>query len=262
MVARQPDPRPGAPKRGRSAAAKTPEPPAPGRVLSVHAHPDDQEFTVGGTLAKWARAGSTIVTVCLTSGSAGSNEHTPAGMTREALAPIREEEQRSACRVLGISEVIFLGYEDGMLEPSLALRRELTRVIRRYRPDAVVCGDPTMRYYGSSYLNHPDHRVAADVALDAVFPSAETRLIFPELLDEGLEPHKVPDLYIHGSDRPDTFIDISDALPLKVAALKEHRTQIGTWDPSEMLAAWAREQGSPRGLAAAEAFRLMRLREL
>jgi LmbE family N-acetylglucosaminyl deacetylase len=189
-------------------------------VLSIHAHPDDQEFTVGGTLAKWAAAGSTVITVCITSGGAGSNEYTPAGMTREALVPIREEEQRNACRVLGISEVIFLGYEDGLLEPSLALRRDLTRIVRRHRPDAVICGDPTVRFYGQSYLNHPDHRAAADVTLDAVFPSAETRLIFPELLAEGLEPHKVSAVFIHGSDHPDTFIDISTVLDVKLAALK------------------------------------------
>jgi len=261
MAREQADPTPGVPERGRGAGADTPEPPAPGRVLSVHAHPDDQEFTVGGTLAKWARAGSTIITVCITSGSAGSNEHTPVSMTREALAPIREDEQRKACHVLGISEVIFLGYEDGLLEPSLTLRRELTRVIRRCRPDAVVCGDPTMRFYGTGYLNHPDHRAAADVTLDAVFPSAETRLVFPELLDEGLEPHKVGAVFIHGSDRADTFIDISEVLALKLSALNEHRTQIGAWDPTEMMTAWAREQGAPRGLAAAESFRLMRLHE-
>src|ERR687887_1188380 len=166
------------------------EPPAPKRVLSIHAHPDDQEFTVAGTLAKWARAGSRIITVCLTSGTAGSNESTPADMTRAKLAPIREDEQRQACQRLGIKDVVFLGYEDGMLEPSIALRRDVTRVIRRYRPDAVVCGDPTVRFYGNRYLNHPDHRVAADVALDALFPSAETRFIFPELVDEGLAPHK------------------------------------------------------------------------
>ena len=235
------------------------EPAAPARVLSIHAHPDDQEFTVGGTLAKWAQAGSHVVTVCITSGGAGSNEHTPPGMTREALAPIREEEQRQACRVLGISEVVFLGYEDGMLEPSLALRRDLTRVIRRHRPDAVVCGDPTMRFFGAIYMNHPDHRAAADAALDAVFPSAETRLIFPELLDEGLEPHKVRSVFIHGSEKPDTFIDISEFLGAKLAALKEHRTQMGTWDPTDMITGWARMQGAKRKLEAAESFRLMRL---
>jgi len=227
--------------------------------MSVQAHPDDQEFTVGGTLAKWARAGSAIVTVCITSGSAGSNQYTPAGMTREALAPIREEEQRRACRVLGITEVVFLGYPDGLLEPTLALRRELTRLIRRYRPDALMCGDPTVRFYGSSYLNHPDHRVAADVALDAVFPSAETRLVFPELLEEGLEPHHVGAVFIHGSDRPDTFIDIAAVLDIKLAALREHKSQMGDWDPAAMITEWAREQGARRRLAAAESFRRMRL---
>src|SRR5882724_4592623 len=252
---------PGIPERGRSAAKGTREPPTPGRVLSIHAHPDDQEFTVGGTLAKRAQAGSAIVTVCLTSGNAGSNDYTPASMTREALAPIREEEQRDACRVLGISEVIFLGYEDGMLEPSIAMRRDVTRVIRRFRPDAVMCGDPTVRFYGATYLNHPDHRVAADVALDAVFPAAETRLIFPELLHEGLEPHKVKAVYIHGSDHPDTFIDISSVLDVKLAALKQHRSQMGDWDPSEMITGWARQQGARRKLKAAESYRLMRLRE-
>jgi LmbE family N-acetylglucosaminyl deacetylase len=240
----------GVPPRGPAA-----EPAAPARVMSVHAHPDDQEFTVAGTLAKWARAGSTIVTVCVTSGGAGSNQYTPPTMTRAELVPIREAEQREACRVLGIAEVVFLGYEDGLLEPSLALRRDLTRLIRRYRPDAVVCGDPAVRFYGSNYLNHPDHRAAAGAALDAIFPSAGTRFIFPELLDEGLEPHHVAAVFIHGSKRPDTFIDVSSLLDVKLAALKAHKSQMGEWDPTEMLTDWAREQGAPRGLAAAEAFR-------
>lgn len=237
------------------------EPPAPPRVMSIHAHPDDQEFTVAGTLAKWARAGSQIVTVCLTSGAAGSNKSTPAEMTREKLAPIREEEQRRACRTLGIQEVVFLGYEDGMLEPTLALRRDVTRVIRRHRPEAVVCGDPTVRFYGTRYLNHPDHRVAADVALDAVFPSAETRFIFPELLDEGLAPHKVKRLFVHGAARPNTYIDIASVLDVKVAALREHRSQLGEWDPTGMIREWARTEGKRRGLAAAESFRLMLLED-
>ena len=252
---------PGIPEYGGPRRPVRPEPAAPARVLSIHAHPDDQEFTVGGTLAKWARAGSHIVTVCITSGGAGSNDHTPPGMTRETLVPIREEEQRHACRVLGVSDVIFLGYEDGLLEPSLALQRDLTRVIRRHRPDAVVCGDPTVRFYGATYMNHPDHRAAADAALDAVFPSAETRLIFPELLTEGLEPHKVQAVFIHGAAHPDTFIDILEDLGTKLAALKEHRTQMGTWDPTDMITGWAAMQGAPRRLQAAESYRLMRLHE-
>lgn len=250
---------PGIPEWDRPSAEPGSEPAAPARVMSIHAHPDDQEFTVAGTLAKWARAGSAIVTVCITSGEAGSNNHTPAGMTQARLAEIREEEQRNACRMLGIPEVLFLRYTDGVLEPSIGLRRELTRLIRRFRPDAVVCGDPTVRFYGNVYMNHPDHRVAADVALDAVFPSAETRFIFPELLDEGLDPHRVAAVYIHGSERPDTFIDIGEVLAIKLAALREHRSQMVEWDPTDMITEWARQQGKPRGLAAAEAFRVMRL---
>src|SRR5438045_9654271 len=183
------------------------EPPAPKPVLSIHAHPDDQEFTVAGTLAKWARTGSEIVTVCVTRGEAGSNKSTAADMTRERLAKIREEEQRAACRVLGIAEVVFLDYEDGVLTPSIEMRRDLTRLVRRHRADAVVTGDPTVRYYGTRYMNHPDHRVAADAALDAIFPSAETRFIFTELLYEGLGPQRVGAGWLFGSARPDTFVD-------------------------------------------------------
>jgi LmbE family N-acetylglucosaminyl deacetylase len=230
--------------------------------MSIHAHPDDQEFTVAGTLAKWARAGCAIVSVCITSGQGGSNRHTPADMTRARLGPLREVEQRSACRVLGIEDVVFMGYEDGTLQATIELRRDLTRLIRRHRPEAVVCGDPTVRYYGSTYMNHPDHRAAADAALDAVFPSAGTRLIFPELVDEGLPPHEVREVYIHGAERPDTFIDIGALLPVKLAALREHRSQMGDWDPTEMLTEWAREQGLKHGIEAAEAYRRMVLREL
>ena len=233
------------------------EPPAPKRVMSIHAHPDDQEFTVGGTLAKWARAGSEVVTVCITSGGAGSNKYTPLDMTRHALVVIREDEQREACRILGVKETIFLRYEDGQLEPSIALRRELTRLIRRHRPEVVVCGDPTVRFYGTTYMNHPDHRVAADVALDAVFPSAGTRLIFPELLDEGLDPHEVRQVYIHGAERADTWVDVGETLDLKLAALRAHKSQMGEWDPNDEIRKWSEERGQKQDppLAYAEAFR-------
>lgn len=239
-------------------ALKEPSPPA--RVMSIHAHPDDQEFTVGGTLAKWARAGSTIVTVCITSGESGSNERTAPSLAKEKLARIREEEQRAACRVLGIQHVEFMHYPDGILQPTLELRRDLTRLIRRYQPQVVVCGDPTMWFYGNSYLNHPDHRAAAQAALEAVFPSAGTRFIFPELLDEGLEPHEVEQVFIHGSDRSEMYVDISTTLEIKIAALREHRSQLGDWDPSEMLREWAREGAAEHGLEYAEAFRVMILK--
>ncbi len=249
------------PERGASKPEPTKEPAAPKRVMSIHAHPDDQEFTVAGTLAKWARAGSEIISVCITSGDSGSNEKTDPNMTKQELVKIREEEQRNAARVLGLKETVFLRYADGMLLPSLELRRDLARLVRKYKPDAVVCGDPTARFYGNSYMNHPDHRVAADVALDAVFPSAGTRLIFMELLEEGLEPHEVKRVFIHGSDKSDTFIDITETIETKIAALKEHKSQVGHWDVSERMKEWAREEGKDRGIEYAESFRVMILVE-
>jgi LmbE family N-acetylglucosaminyl deacetylase len=160
-----------------------------------------------------------------------------------------------------VKETIFLDYEDGMLESSIAMRRDLTRLIRRHRPEAVLTGDPTVRFYGTTYMNHPDHRVASDVALDAVFPSAGTRLIFPELLAEGLEPHEVRQVYIHGAERPDTYVDIAETLDVKLAALRAHKSQMGEWDPAEMLTQWAAEQGRRRKLKAAESYRRMILQD-
>ncbi len=249
------------PERAVTKAEAGKEPRTPRCVLSIHAHPDDQEFTVAGTLAKWARAGAKIVTVCITSGDAGSNEHTPHEMTKTELARIREGEQRAACKVLGVEEVAFLRYPDGTLTPTLELRRDLTRLIRKYRPDTVICGDPTVRFYGNSYMNHPDHRVAADVACDAVFPAAGTRFIFPELLAEGLEPHQVSRLFLHGSEKPDVFVDIRDTIETKVCSLLQHATQLGPWDPHEMMYEWAKDEGKERGVEIAEAFRVMILRE-
>lgn len=239
----------------------TEEPKPPKSAMAIHAHPDDQEFTIAGTLAKWARAGCEIVTVLITSGDAGSNEKTEPHITRQDLARIREQEQRRACDVLGVKHLELLHYPDGTLQPTIELRRDLTRLIRKYKPEVVICGDPTVRFYGNSYLNHPDHRAAADATLDAVFPSAGTKFIFPELRDEGYEPHEVSKVFIHGSDKPDTYIDISSVIDIKIAALKEHKSQLHDWDPSEMLKEWAKEEGKARGLEAAEAYRVMILKE-
>jgi LmbE family N-acetylglucosaminyl deacetylase len=249
------------PERAKAKLDSREEPKPPRLLLSIHAHPDDQEFTIGGTLAKWARQGTEIITVCITSGDAGSNEHTPATMTRTELVPIREREQRAACEVLGVKDVVFLHYPDGQLTPTIELRRDLTRAIRKYKPDGVVCGDPTVRFYGNSYMNHPDHRAAADVACDAVFPSAGTRFIFPELLDEGLEPHQVSRIFIHGAEKPDAWVDIAITLEIKVCALLQHASQLGPWDPHERMKEWAREEGKEHGLEFAEAFRIMVLKE-
>jgi len=221
--------------------------------MVIAAHPDDAEFTVAGTVARWAREGQEVTYVICTDGSRGSNDPT---IEPEALAANRKAEQDAAAQVLGVREVVYLDYEDGTLEPTLALRRDLTRAIRRYRPDVVICSDPTMRFYGDGYLNHPDHRAAGDAALDAVFPSAGTRHIFPELLAEGLEPHDVKEVYVHGHPTPNCWIDISDTIDIKVAALQQHKSQVGGWEGlAEGIRAWAQEAGAGQGIACAESFR-------
>jgi LmbE family N-acetylglucosaminyl deacetylase len=249
------------PERALAKSDEIKEPPAPKCIVAIHAHPDDQEFTVGGTLAKWARGGTEVICVCVTSGDSGSNEKTDPAMTKRRLVEIREEEQRNANRVLGIKETVFLRHSDGMLQPTLDFRRALTRIVRQYKPDAVLCGDPTVRFYGSNYMNHPDHRVVGDVALDAVFPSAGTRLIFPELLAEGFEPHEVKRVFIHGAEKPDAFIDITQTMDVKIAALKEHKSQVGHWDVDKQMREWAADDGKKYGVKYAESFRVMVLVE-
>ncbi|MCC6313928.1 MAG: PIG-L family deacetylase [Thermomicrobiales bacterium] len=219
-------------------AAAAPERAGPGRVAVIFAHPDDAEFICSGTVARWAAEGAQVTYVLLTNGDKGSDDPT---MTHERLAAIRMAEQRAACAVLGVAEVLFLGHPDAMLVNTLDLRRELVRVIRTIRPDTVICQDPTVRYVGQSYLNHPDHRAAGEVTLDAIYPAARDRMTFPELLAEGLEPHKVAEVYLAGSESPDTAIDITDYFETKLAALRAHRSQMGEWDPDAEVRGWARE---------------------
>lgn len=233
----------------------------PRRAMSIHAHPDDQEFTVAGTLARWAQAGCEIVSVIVTSGDAGSNDPARGAEYKPELARLRQAEQTAANALLGIRETVFLGYPDGELEPTLALRRELTRLVRLHKPQAVVIGDPQGVFYGSGYINHPDHRAAAQAGLYAVFPSSETRLIFTDLLNEGHEPHKVGRVYIHGSEKPDTWVDIGGTIDLKIDALRQHASQLGDWDPEKMIREWAEEEGKEHGLALAEAYKVMILED-
>ena len=231
--------------------------PAMRTILCVAAHPDDLEFTVGGTVARWTGEGREIVFCLVTDGGAGTNEHTP---DAAGLVERRDRETREAARILGGKDLTVLGYPDGTLEPTLDVRRDITRVIRRVRPDVVVCGDPTVRWYGTEYLNHPDHRAAASAALDAVFPSAETRAIFPELLGEGLEPHKVKEVWISGSLEPTAWVDVAATLATKVAALKAHVSQLGAGEWIEPLVrGWAERDGKRAGLPLAERFRRMAL---
>lgn len=225
--------------------------------MSIHAHPDDQDFTVAGTLAKWARAGCEIVTVLITSGDSGSNDPAKGADYKPQLGRLREDEQRAANKVLGIKETIFLHYPDGELVASIQLRKDLTRQIRKYKPEVVVTGDPSGWFYGNEYVNHPDHRAAAEAATYAVFPSAGTRLIFPDLLDEGLLPHNVKRLYIHGNEKPDTWVDIGETLDTKIEALKKHVSQGDTHDVDKWMHEWAEQDGKEKGIKYSESYRVM-----
>ena len=229
----------------------------PPRAMVVHAHPDDQEFSTAGTLARWSKAGCEVISVIITSGESGSNLVDKDERYKPELAMLREAEQLSANAILGISETIFLHYPDGILQPNLDLRRDLTRLIRKYKPVVMITGDPTVRFYGNEYMNHPDHRIAADVCCDAVFPSAGTRLIFPELLSEGYEPHNVSYVYMHGSEKNNLFIDISNTLELKIKALQQHKSQITKSDAKKTVMDWAIETGKLGGMKYAECYHVM-----
>src|SRR5215510_3130707 len=197
---------------------------APKRVIGIFAHPDDPEFFSGGTFARWAAEGAHIIFVLATSGDKGSSDPE---MTSERLVEIREVEERNAASVLGVKEVIFLRYPDGELYPTLALRRDLSRVIRQKQPDVVVTCDPTVFWSGTTSINHPDHRAIGAATLEAVYPTARDRLNFIELeRDEKLPTHKVRQVYISGTQSPTTKVDITDYLETKILSLREHKSQI------------------------------------
>lgn len=224
----------------------------PESAMVIVAHPDDAEFTVGGTMALWARSGCRVVYVVCTDGNAGSHEP---GMTREKLAQVRRAEQRAACAALGVREVVFLGYDDGQLQPTLDLRRDLVRLMRQHKPEVVVTWDPTMLFMGDEYINHPDHRAAAQAALDAASPACSMPLLWPE----AGAAHSVHQIYVFGNDQPNTWVDVTETLEQKIAALKMHASQMGDWDPSEMLKGWSVEAGKEKGLAYAESYRVFTL---
>ena len=230
-------------------------------AMSIQAHPDDQDFTIAGTLAKWAKAGCKIISVLITSGDSGSNDPTKGADYKPVLASLREAEQLAANAVLGIAETVFLHYPDGELVANLTLRKDLTRLIRLHKPDVVVSGDPSAWFYGNGYINHPDHRAAAEAATYAVFPSAGTRLMFTDLLEAGYEPHNVKRMYIHGSEKPDTWIDISETIDTKIEALKKHISQPDTHDVDKWIREWAKDEGKEKELEFAEAYRVMILKD-
>ncbi len=215
----------------------------PKRVMGIFAHPDDPEFFSGGTFARWASEGAYIIFVLATSGDKGSSDPE---MTSERLVEIREVEERNAAAALGVKEVIFLRYPDGELQPTLGLRRDLSRLIRQKQPDVVVTCDPTVFWSGTTSINHPDHRAIGAATLEAVYPTARDRLNFIELeRDEGLPTHKVQQLYISGTQSPTTKVDITAHLETKINALREHKSQIPDMEAMAERLRSSRDEESP-----------------
>lgn len=219
------------------------------RVMVITAHPDDSEFGAGGTVAKFVKEGREVVYCIVTNGNKGSSDRT---MTPERLALIRAEEQRNAARVLGVEQVAFLGYPDGEVEDTRDLRRDVSREIRRFRPDLVVCQNPNRTYnLGAS---HRDHRTVGGVVLDCVYPLARDHLAFPELLPQ-FEPHKVREVYVMQWNEPHVVNDISEVIDLKLKALACHASQFKDFAAVEArVRQRSKELGAARGYAYAEAF--------
>jgi LmbE family N-acetylglucosaminyl deacetylase len=199
-----------------------------GRVLVIAAHPDDADFLAGGTVARLAKEGREVAYMILTNGNKGSGSQS---VTAEQLAPIREEEQRRAAHVLGVRQIEFLGYEDGELEDTRQLRRDVTREIRRWRPDLIITLNPH-RTYNNFPGWHRDHRVTGRVVLDCVYPLARDHLAFPELPRE-YEPHSVREVHFIQWERPRLVIDISETMELKLEAIRCHGSQIGDFKDFE-----------------------------
>jgi len=223
----------------------------PTRVLLVAAHPDDTEFSSGGTVAEWVRQGREVCYLVCTRGDKGSADP---DMLPGRLMRIREAEQRAAADVLGVKQVGFLDFRDGELAPTLELRGEIVYAIRKLRPDVVLTHDPAT-LYSEEFINHPDHRAVGQAALDAIYPTARDRLQFPEHRAEGLEPHKVREVYLWGSLRPNHWVDITPSFDRKIQALVKHESQIS--DPAGIGARMldrARALGQPHGIDLAEAF--------
>lgn len=230
----------------------------PERALVIVAHPDDADFGVAGTIAAWVRAGTTARLVCCTSGDAGADDATTDPL---ALARLREGEQRAAATVVGYDEVVFLHRPDGGLENDLALREELVRVIRQFKPDAVVAMDPSVVIFDDGFVQHVDHRTAAMAALDAVYPAARNAMAFPNLvLHEHLEPHTVNTLYLFFTDKPNAWVDTSETLEVKIEALRNHKSQLRKPEElEEMIRRWAGEDAGKIGATAAEGFRVVKV---
>jgi LmbE family N-acetylglucosaminyl deacetylase len=224
-------------------------------VAVFGAHPDDLDWACGGTVAAWAREGKEIYFVLTTSGEGGEDHQRRLVLPPAEMAEIREAEQRQAASVLGVKDVLFLGQPDGRLEATLAFRDQLVNVLRRLRPHIVISLDPGQWAFDNFYLYHPDHRATALAVYDAIYPAAGSASYVPQP-DEGLPPHKVREVYFSGTHSPNTYVDITATIELKIQALTSHASQLP--DPEEIahyVREIARRHGEQIGCRYAEAFR-------
>jgi len=225
-------------------------------ILGVAAHPDDLDFGASGTFAKWAKEGNDCYYLICTNGSKGSDDPQ---MSEEKLISLRKEEQKEAAKILGLKDVFFLDHQDTELLADLTLKKEITQIIRKLKPEIVVTSDPTFVYSKErGFINHTDHRACGQATIDAVFPLARDRLTFPELASEGLLPHKVKTLYLTRSDVPTDILDITDTFDLKIKALKAHTSQIND-SHIQKVEAGSRKLGKKAGFEYAEGFIILTL---
>ena len=232
---------------------------APRSVLAVGAHPDDIDFCAGATLARWAAQGAAVTYCVLTDGAAGGHDRE---VRRDDVAAIRRDEQRAAARAIGARDVVFLHYPDGKLGVTADLRRDLSRVIRTVRPEVVVCQSPQRNWQARVQVNHPDHLAAGEATLCAVYPDARNPFSYPCLVEEGLEPHIVDEVWITDATEPTHAVDVTSTAQSKVAALACHLSQLprGIADVRRRVEDEAARVAGDAGLEPgrlAEAFRLV-----
>ena len=231
--------------------------PPPERALAVYGHPDDPEISAGGTLARWADAGTEVWILVTTRGDKGTNDP---DADLDALARLRVEETQAAVDLLGLAGHRHLDYADGELPDDQALRAQICAVVRELKPNVVLCPDPTAVFFGDSYFNHHDHRVTGWATLDAVAPAAGNPHYFPEQLAAGLEVHSPSGVYLSGTLEPNCWVDISEQLERKIDALFCHASQLveaGDWF-RQFLRERAEDAGRQAGVKYAEGFRRLR----
>ncbi len=227
------------------------------RILVVMAHPDDCDFGAGGTIALWTKKGIEVSYCIVTNGDQGGEA---SEFSLEDMAKVRQREQREAGKILGVSQVTYLNYRDGSLVPTLELRKEIVREIRRAKPDRMVVQSPE-RNWERIFASHPDHLAAGEAAIQAVYPDARNPYAFTDLMESGFEPWRVRELWITGSPHPNHFVDITETFSKKMDALKAHVSQTAHNPELEsMVRSWGEKNGEANGLAAgriAEVFKVV-----